>query len=860
MKQVRTTCPYCGVGCGIIAKMQNGSVSVEGDPNHPANFGRLCSKGSALAETISLEGRALSPQVDGQETSWDNAIELVANKFKDAIEKHGPDSVAFYVSGQLLTEDYYVANKLMKGFIGSGNIDTNSRLCMASSVAGHKRAFGADIVPCTYEDLEKADTVVLVGSNLAWCHPVIFQRLRAAKEARPEMKIVVIDPRETATCEIADLHLAIGARGDVALFNQLLAQIHERDKIDHAYVGAHVDGLKEAVQSAKKCKGETGLSASELSEFNDLWLKSEKTVTVYSQGVNQSVDGTDKVNAIINCHLATGRIGREGMGPFSVTGQPNAMGGREVGGLANMLACHMDIENEAHHEAVRQFWNAPNLTKTQGLKAVDMFDAVERGDIKALWIISTNPAVSMPEADRVKQAIAGCDFVVVSDILPDTDTAKLADVVLPATAWGEKEGSVTNSERMMSKQNPFMPAPGDARPDWKILADVGVAMGWAKAFSYENVSDVFKEYVGLSKLAGEAGRAFDVHELADISDIEYKDFEPRRWPISRKDARFFADGKFYTTNQKAKMLPLVNVPQKAKKGFELNTGRIRDQWHTMTRTGRTQRLTSHIGEPFVEIHPADAMELGIQSESLVSLHNPHGDVLLRALVSERGQRGKLFSPIHWTDHFASNGRIDKLVTSEVDPISGQPNAKGAYCDIAPAQMTWHGFALSCNKPNLQTDYWAISPTQFGWRMELASKKTPSSWEDFIEETSGVSSKNLLSMQDQNGNYRAVAEGEFAIFISPDPVVLSREFLVSKFTEISPMQILAGGPNIDQPDPGPIVCSCFQVGRNQILSAIDQDQLQSVDAVGDKTCAGTNCGSCRSEIKALLQNNMKEAAQ
>ncbi|TIX01361.1 MAG: nitrate reductase, partial [Mesorhizobium sp.] len=483
-REVRTTCPYCGVGCGVLAKVAaDGQVSVRGDPDHPANFGRLCSKGSALAETIDLDGRLLHPEIHGRRAGWDEALDLVASTFSQTIAEHGPDAVAFYVSGQLLTEDYYVANKLMKGFVGSANIDTNSRLCMASSVAGHRRAFGSDTVPGTYEDLELADLIVLVGSNLAWCHPVLYQRIAAAREKRPEMKIVLVDPRRTMTSDIADMHLAIAPDGDVALFTGLLAYLGLHNAIDRAYITTHTTGFGQALfaASALDLAGvatATGLSEDELGRFYSLFAATAKTVTVYSQGVNQSSSGTDKVNAIINCHLATGRIGKPGAGPFSVTGQPNAMGGREVGGMANMLAAHMEIENPEHRDRVQRFWNAPDVAQKPGLKAVEMFQALADGRIKALWIMATNPVDSMPDADAVEAAIKACPFVVVSDVLAQTDTVRHAHVRLPAAAWGEKDGTVTNSERRISRQRTFLELPGEALPDWRIIAEVGKRMGF----------------------------------------------------------------------------------------------------------------------------------------------------------------------------------------------------------------------------------------------------------------------------------------------------------------------------------------------------------------------------------------------
>ncbi|WP_417743471.1 molybdopterin oxidoreductase family protein, partial [Salipiger sp.] len=601
--EVRSTCPYCGVGCGVRLRADGaGGLTVRGDPDHPANFGKLCSKGSALGETVGLEGRLLAPRIHGRETGWDAALDLVARRFSETIAQHGPESVGFYVSGQLLTEDYYVANKLMKGYIGAANIDTNSRLCMASSVAGHRRAFGSDTVPGTYEDLEEADLIVLVGSNLAWCHPVLHQRILAARKARGT-RIVVIDPRRTASCDGADMHLALRAGTDAALFNGLLCAIHVASALDKEFLQS-VTGLDAALSAARRDQDTvTGLSRAQLDAFYRLWIGTRKVVTVYSQGVNQSTSGSDKVNAILNCHLAAGRIGTAGSGPFSITGQPNAMGGREVGGLANMLACHLDIENADHRAAVRAFWDSPRMAPAPGLKAVDLFRAAGDGRIKALWIIHTNPAVTMPEADTVTRAISDCDFVVVSDITAATDTARLAHVLLPAAAWAEKDGTVTNSDRTISRQRAALPAPGQARPDWEILAEVGRRMGWHEAFDYTGPAEIFREHAALSGLAGRLGRAFDISAKAALSDSAYSAMAPFRWPASasRSGGRFFADGRFHHPDGKARMLPIrYRAPAStpcAAFPFRLNTGRIRDQWHTMTRTARAPRLAAHLAEP-----------------------------------------------------------------------------------------------------------------------------------------------------------------------------------------------------------------------------------------------------------------------
>nr|MCU0802785.1 molybdopterin-dependent oxidoreductase [Paracoccaceae bacterium] len=604
---IRTTCPYCGVGCGVLATRDGkGGIAIKGDPDHPANRGRLCVKGAALGETLSTDGRLVQPLVAGKPATWDAALDLIAQRFSDTIATHGPDSVALYVSGQLLTEDYYVANKLMKGFIGSANIDTNSRLCMASSVAGHRRAFGSDTVPGQYEDLEQADLVVLVGSNLAWCHPVLHQRLMAARAARGT-KVVVIDPRRTATCEDADLHLPLAPGADAHLFNLLLCHLADHGHLSAAFAG-HITGCSAALAAARASTGaDTGLSQAKLDAFLQLWAQHARVVTVYSQGINQSDSGTDKVNAILNCHLATGRIGHPGMGPFSVTGQPNAMGGREVGGLANMLACHLDLENPLHRTAVQGFWASPVMAAKPGLKAVDMFRAVESGQIKALWILHTNPAVTMPEADRVAKAIAACDFVVVSDLWPDTDTARLAAVLLPAAGWGEKDGTVTNSERMISRQRAFQPAPGQARADWWQLAQVAQRMGF-HGFDWEGPAAIFAEYARLSGIAGQLGSDFDI---AGMAGADYASLAPFVWPqtADRQGGRFFGDGAFHTPDGRARMIPVAaRLPAGLAEDtpFRLNTGRVRDQWHSMTRTGLAPRLLQHLGEPFLEIHPQDA--------------------------------------------------------------------------------------------------------------------------------------------------------------------------------------------------------------------------------------------------------------
>ncbi|UVF21741.1 molybdopterin-dependent oxidoreductase [Microvirga terrae] len=870
----RTTCPYCGVGCGVVATpQQDGTVAIRGDEQHPANFGRLCSKGSALGETLGLDDRLLRPEIGGRRADWNEALELVARRFSETIAAHGPESVAFYGSGQLLTEDYYVANKLMKGFIGAANIDTNSRLCMASSVAGHVRAFGSDTVPGTYEDLEEADLVVLVGSNMTWCHPVLFQRLLAARERRGTT-IVVIDPRRTVTAEAADLHLAIAPNSDGALFAGLLDHLDRIGLRDGDYVERHTSGLDAALLAARDCGFPGALQAThlppeQLREFYTLWSRSERVVTAYSQGVNQSVVGTDKVNAIINCHLFTGRIGRPGMGPFSLTGQPNAMGGREVGGLANMLAAHLDINRPDHRELVRSFWGSPRIATRPGLKAVDLFRAVGEGHVKALWIMGTNPADSMPDADAVQEALRACPFVVVSDVVR-TDTTRHAHVVLPAAAWAEKSGTVTNSERRISRQRSFLKPPGEARPDWRIVCDVAARMGFSEAFDYQSPAEIFREHAALSGLANDGTRDFDISACAELSESAYDALAPFQWPRRAGEAldgittRFFAEGRFYTPDRRGRFVPTQIVLPEVSGDFPLilNTGRIRDQWHTMTRTAKTPRLMSHYAESFCEIHPDDAEDAGIGPAALVRIVSPQGAAVVRALVTERQQKGSIFVPMHWTDQHAAQGRIGSAVLPAADPVSGQPGLKFSHARIEPYEVAWYGFAVVRNRPGtIPAEYWAIARAEGGWRIELAGTAPAQDWAEYAAALIGCGEKpETLSYSDQDqASFRlATFSGDIllgALFIAPQPVAVSRTWVVehlaaSDIRGADRLRLLSGRPGADQSDPGPIVCACFSVGANQIAAAVENGAA-SVEAVGEALRAGTNCGSCRVEIRRLI---------
>jgi len=873
---IKTTCPYCGVGCGVVARKDaDGSVRVEGDPQHPANFGRLCSKGSALAETIGLEGRLIEPLIGGAPATWDDALDHVAGGFSRIIREHGPDAVAFYISGQLLTEDYYVINKLAKGFVGTANIDTNSRLCMASSVAGHKRAFGSDTVPGCYEDLEQADLLVLVGSNAAWCHPILYQRMLAAKEKNPACKIVVIDPRRTATCEGADLHLPLRSGSDSVLFNGLFAYLAGSNAVDRSFVGncttGIVDALKQvAGQTLAQTAATCGLTEGAVGLFFDWFTRTERVVTLYSQGINQSSSGVDKVNAIINCHLLTGRIGRPGMGPFSLTGQPNAMGGREVGGLANQLAAHMELEKPEHRERVQRFWRAPVIAEKGGLKAVDMFDAVADKRIKAVWIISTNPVVSLPDADRVRAALEACELVVVSDCMRDTDTTRYADVLLPALAWGEKDGTVTNSERRISRQRQFLPAPGEARADWRIICDVASRMGYS-GFDYVSVAEVFREHAALSGFENEGTRDFDISALATLDDGGYEALAPVQWPVTRNHptgtARMFDTQKFFTPDRKARFIPVAPRPAGNATSRDyplvLNTGRVRDQWHTMTRTGKTARLLSHIFEPYAEFHPEDARLAGLEHEGLTRLTSPWGEMIARVVVGADQRRGCVFLPMHWNEEFAGAGRVNALVNPVVDPLSGQPESKHTPVKADPYAPKWHAFILSRNAIRRPaTGYWVHGKAGDCWRLELTGDARPESWRDWARAQLGLEGVEIewIAYRDPAAGrfrYAAVRDSrlEGCVFIAPDHTLPSRAWLAGLFAETqlsanARMSLLAGRPFGAGEDKGPIVCSCFGVGQHQITDEIRKG-ADSVAAVGRSLKAGTNCGGCKPEISKLI---------
>lgn len=875
---VATTCPYCGVGCGVLARPDgSGGATIAGDPEHPANFGRLCSKGSALSETLSLDGRLLHPMLrEGahlRRATWDEALSRVASGFQRVIDAHGPQAVAFYLSGQLLTEDYYAANKLIKGFIGSPNVDTNSRLCMASTVAGHKRAFGADVVPGCYEDLDCADLIVLVGSNTAWCHPILFQRILRNKQERGA-KLVVIDPRRTATAEEADLFLPIANGGDVALFCGLLVHLVANGALGDEYVARHTDGFAQMLAAARAIAptvaataAAAGLREIDVISFFELFAATPKTVTAFSQGVNQSAQGTDKVDAIIHCHLATGRIGKPGAAPFSLTGQPNAMGGREVGGLANQLAAHMGF-SDAEVDRVRRFWNAPRIATHEGLKAVQMFEAIARGEIKALWVMGTNPAVSLPQADDARRALAKLDLFVVSENVLSNDTiAAGAHVLLPAQAWGEKSGTVTNSERRISRQRAFLPSPGEAEPDWRIVCDVAARMGFGDAFRFRSAADVFREHAALSAFENYGERSFDIGGLADLSDEAYGALRPTFWPIRAGETkgreRLFAEGGYFTADGRARFVaperPALKTSTSAAFPFRLNTGRIRDQWHTMTRTGKSPRLARHRPSPFVEIHPADAAACGLVDGGFARVSTNHGECLLAVAVTERQRRGELFAPIHWSDETSSFARVGALVSAITDPHSGQPEAKATPARVEPVAFTSRGFLLS--RAPLRPPFAELATKVAlarGHGLLFASSAGPDLWRDYAAALGGAA--DVADYFDAaRGVYRAARFAErrveLCLFVGPEDARAAFDAAAALFEQESltieqRKSLLSGRAADGAEDDGALVCACFGVGAKAIDKAI-ANGARSVAEIGARLRAGTNCGSCIPELKRAI---------
>ena len=906
--------------------------SVEGDPEHPANFGRLCSKGSTLGLTaqphIYAQTRAQTPErrltkdASREEVSWEEASEHVAQRFADIIKEHGPESVGLYVSGQLLTEDYYVFNKLMKGLIGTNNIDTNSRLCMSSAVAGYKQSFGADAPPCSYSDIEHAKVIFITGSNTAFAHPILFRRIEAARELNPDLKLIVVDPRHTETAQMADLFLQILPGTDVALYHGMLHLMLWENWVDQRYINAHTEGFNELKNLVRdytpKAVAEIcAISEQDLQTAAKLFATSAATLSLYCQGLNQSTSGTDKNTALINLHLATGQLGKAGAGPFSLTGQPNAMGGREVGGLANLLSGHRDLKNPAHRQEVADFWGVPEVPSKPGLTAIPMFEALRAGQLKAIWIVCTNPAQSLPDQTLVHEALQHAEFVVVQDAYAHTATTAYADVLLPATTWAEKDGTVTNSERCISRVRPALAPFGQARQDWEIAVDIAKRLEIKLAhdhrvtatslFDYIDAQTIWKDHQALTR-----GRDLD------ISGLSYARLEargPAQWPYPigalNGRTRLYGDGVFQTPSGKARFItaPYRATAERtdARYPIGLLTGRLRDQWHGMSRTGTLARLFSHAPEASIEISTGDAQRLELSEGELVYVTSRRGVQVLPVQISKGLRSSQAFIAMHWGAEFVS-GRAGKTVGQGVnsltigarDPISEQPELKFSAIKISKANLPWHlsafgwfdedtALLLHIQLRELFTHCTFATATLFGRddaRHQTGVSLTLANLEPFepallerVRElfcfTRSTEAKSVMAYRDQ----RKSVERLLAIEHGTEKKILSQVMLTGSMvdlearlwlkqyletlTDISALgrKLLSPGKVAPQPivPRGKIVCNCFDVSEQSITQCLRQtassDPEDLLAVLQTKLDCGTNCGSCLPELKNMVTSHV-----
>ncbi|MHB8760552.1 MAG: molybdopterin oxidoreductase family protein, partial [Thiobacillus sp.] len=707
MSVVSSVCCYCGTGCGVLIEADAGVITgVAGDPAHPANRGRLCTKGATLHLAAAGSGRARHPELRRDKasvrarTGWADALDHVAAKFRSIVAGHGPDAVAFYISGQLTTEAYYVFNKLARGLVGTNNVDTNSRLCMSSAVAGYKATLGVDAPPGCYDDIEAAGTLFIAGSNTAYAHPILFRRIEAARRARPDVKLVVVDPRRTDTTAEADLHLAILPGTDVALFHAMLNVMLWEDLVDRAYIAAHTEGwaaLRDLVRdyTPEKAAALCGVAAADIVTAAR-WFAQGPTLSLYCQGLNQSTCGVDKNAALVNLHLATGQIGRPGAAPLSLTGQPNAMGGREVGGMATLLSGHRELADPAHRAEVARLWGVDALPEQPGKTAIEMFDAVRRGEIRALWVACTNPAQSLPDQARVREALAAAELVVLQEAYADTETAAFADVLLPAAAWGETDGTMTNSERRIARVRAAVPPPGEARPDWRIVRDFARRFDperGGRLFPYACAEDIFAEH-------RETTRGRDL----DITGLSYAglDAGPQHWPFPEGAvegrARLYADGVYPTGTGRARFHAAPYRPAAeaidARFPLHLNTGRLRDAWHGMSRSGRVARLFAHADAPRLAMHPRDLALRRLAPGGLVRVKSRRGDVVVEVEASEGVRPGQCFLPMHWGGRFMAGLGVNALTLPAFDAVSKQPELKHAAVQVARADLPWRMAALA----------------------------------------------------------------------------------------------------------------------------------------------------------------------
>ncbi|MFZ5566313.1 MAG: molybdopterin-dependent oxidoreductase [Pseudomonadota bacterium] len=932
-KETKSTCPYCGVGCGVIIESRRDQIiGVRGDPDHPANFGRLCSKGSTLhltaAPEVTRQTRLLQPmqrlQRDAapQPLAWDAALDLAATRFAGIIQEHGPDAVGFYVSGQLLTEDYYVYNKLAKGLIGTNNIDTNSRLCMSSAVAGYKLTLGADAPPASYEDVDHADCLFITGSNAAWAHPILFRRIEDAKKNRPEMKIVVVDPRRTDTAGTADLFVQIQPGTDVALYHGMLHLMLWEGWTDATYIATRTRGfdeLKALVRDytpdmvAQTC----GIPKDTLYEAARLFATSRATLSLYCQGLNQSSSGTAKNAALINLHLATGQIGKPGAGPFSLTGQPNAMGGREVGGLANLLSAHRDLANPAHRAEVAALWGIPSVPEKPGKTAVEMFQAAADGEIKALWIACTNPAQSMPDLSTVRRALQRAEFVVVQEAFLTTSTCDYADLLLPATTWGEKDGTVTNSERRISRVRPAVAAPGETRHDWRIGVDFArrlQALGIgprSELFPYETPEAVWNEH-------RESTRGRDL----DITGMSYAMLErqPQQWPLPEGAAtgrqRLYEDGVFPTEDGRARFAAVaykpVAEPRESRFPFALTTGRLRDQWHGMSRTGTLGRLFGHVAEPTVQMNASDMARRGLKEGELVHVTSKRGSILVPLQASEELASGQAFMAMHWGPEFVSGisstgqplAGVNALTTSSYCPSSKQPELKHAAVKILKAELPWTLLGLAwlpadralsareaLRKLMLRFPFASCVPFANAAPLDgeagaqatgllfraAAHEPVPDELLAEIEALLGLVDAGTLRYADRKrGQRRAALLHSVGNQTTLRAVLLAGDtsaegWIRSLLQQELPAQsygrliLLAGAQApVAMPARSRQVCTCFNVNEDAITGTLAQcsgNDSERLAALQQTLKCGSNCGSCVPELQRLMRRviPLKQAA-
>ncbi|MCF7370156.1 molybdopterin-dependent oxidoreductase [Vibrio sp. J2-3(2022)] len=859
----KTTCPYCGVGCGI--EISNNKII--GDALHPANSGSLCVKGVALAESLKMPSRLLYPKLREKEVSWQSVTDLIAQEIHQAKAEFGPDSVAMYVSGQLLTEDYYVANKLMKGYVGSANIDTNSRLCMSSAVAAHVRAFGEDVVPVNYDDIDNTELLIICGANTAWTHPVLFRRVQQARENNPNLKLVVIDPRETVTAQQADLHLPIKNDGDVSLFNGLLKFLIEQQYIDSEYINSHTDGFDALAEEVSDLRYDVtnltysiGISEEKLTTFFQWFAQSPTAITLFCQGVNQAENGVDKGNAIINAHLATGKIAKSGCGPFSITGQPNAMGGREVGGLANQLAVHRAFDADSIKQ-VQAFWDSPEIATKPGLKAVELFEAVERGEIKVLWIMATNPVVSLPDNQMVKRALEACPFVIVSDITAESDVAKYADVLLPAAGWGEKQGMVTNSERRMSRQRQFQIPPGEVKPDWWAISQVGQALCTLEktqnGFAFTSERAVFREYAAMTGMNADSPLKLDLSQHANLTEQEYEEWVPTQWGGGRP----FADGIYSHPDGKARFVVTSELPQRLErtKGWWLNTGRQRDQWHTMTRTGHIAHLAASELEPTVYMNTLSATQNRLKAGQLIKLFQPTSNTGIYAKVAIDEGLGfqELFMSMHWAGRYGGESSVNAIINSAKDPISGQPAFKSSYVEVQDAAVKTYGMFIGTQFDSGKFLYSAFqAESNLGiWRFAHDKRPKKQSFcrtEKSRRITIDIALGWLAVDYDLVGDVRIIRS---VLVVSSEPIqtdYTNFTGLIGKPMELSQLLTITQSQSSAK-----LVCSCFRVTDKQIHDAMEKQDCTSLTQLQNKLKCGTNCGSCVSQIKQMLDSHLHQ---